>query len=234
MLHILHPTQITKVSTSKPLQKDTVIGGAVPLLVHQTLASRQQVLACASCWRFVGTAATQLAMLEGYSASTPPLRTATTNAALVAATTNKRRGRSEDTAGSTASGGTTSVVATGRSSALAAGTTALFSRRVAIARAPPSRLPDLPAEAEEEVAGQESKEKTEGAAAAEDPGRRQQQHEVEEDEEEEEGIGGVWMCKGGAPCDDVYCSAGCREAAQIAGHGLICFGGSEPGRYLTR
>ncbi|CAN0225369.1 unnamed protein product, partial [Discosporangium mesarthrocarpum] len=46
-------------------QKGVVVHLTTPLLVHQTLANRRQVLACANCNRFVGTAASQLAMLQG-------------------------------------------------------------------------------------------------------------------------------------------------------------------------
>eukprot|EP00752_Nemacystus_decipiens_P010328 g9200.t1 len=47
-----------------------------------------------------------------------------------------------------------------------------------------------------------------------------------------EGVGGIWRCGGGSPCDEVYCSARCRAVALVGGHGLICLGGSGPGSPL--
>lgn len=174
---------LTQVSTRNPLQKGVVVGAAAPLLVHQTLANREQVLVCASCHRFVGTPATQLAMLEGLSRWTA---TSTTN--------TKKRPRCGDAALDPVS-----PPAVDQAS----------SRRIAVACAPPSRLPDLPAAAKE---------------ATVEEGENGSQ------KDEEEGAGGVWRCKGGSPCDDVYCSDRCREAALVGGHGLICLGGSGPGR----
>ncbi len=184
-----HPPQV---STSKRLQKGVVVGGAAPLLVHQTLANQEEVLVCACCHRFVGTPATQLAMIEGLSRSNPSR--VTTNAAR----TTKRR-RYGDAGADT--GGPLPPADAAPSS----------SRRAAVARAPPSRLPDLP-------------------ALHPTQGRRGGAGEAADAEGEEEKLSGVWRCEGGAPCQDVYCSAGCREAARLAGHGLICIGGSEPGR----
>lgn len=50
-----------------------------------------------------------------------------------------------------------------------------------------------------------------------------------------EGVGeerdGCYRCDGGAPCDDVYCSTDCRADAVVAGHGLICAGGRDEGRW---
>lgn len=176
-------------STSKQLQKGAVVGEAAPLLLHQTLANREEVLVCACCHRFVGTPATQLAMVEGLSRSAPS-RVATN-----AARTKKRR-RCGDAGADT--GGPPPPADAALSS----------SRRAAVARAPPSRLPDLPAL--HPTQGRRGE-----AGAADGKGER---------------LSGVWRCEGGAPCEDVYCSVGCREAARLAGHGLICIGGSEPGR----
>lgn len=166
-----------------------VVGGAAPLLVHQTLANREQVLVCASCYRFVGTPATQLAMLDGLSRSTPSRSAANV-------TSTKKRRRCGD-----ASLGPASPPAVDAAS----------SRRIAIAGAPPSCLPDLPGLTKEADANVEVGEKESG---------------------KEKGEEKIWRCKGGAPCDDVYCSARCREAALAGGHGLICVGGSGPGRLV--
>lgn len=166
-----------------------VVGGAAPLLVHQTLANREQVLVCASCHRFVGAPATQLAMLEGFSR--PPPSRAASNATRI-----KKRGRWGD-----AGLGPHSPPAVDA---------AASSRRVAVACAPPSRLPDLPTTA-----------------------KRVEKEDQDEDQKDAgEGAGGIWKCKGGTPCDDMYCSAPCREAALVGGHGLICPGGSGPGRLV--
>lgn len=40
----------------------------------------------------------------------------------------------------------------------------------------------------------------------------------------------AFLCKGGLPCDDVFCSEACRAEAMAGGHRLICPGGSEEGR----
>lgn len=157
--------------------------------MHQTLANRERVLVCASCHRFVGNPATQLAMLEGLSRSTPSR--AATNALIT-----KKRRRCEDASG------------LGPASPPAAD--AASSRRIAVACTPTSRLPDLPAATKE-------------AHASEENG---------EEKEEKEGAGGIWRCNGGAPCDHVYCSTRCRQAALLRGHGLICLGGSGPGRLV--
>ncbi|CAN0436481.1 unnamed protein product, partial [Ectocarpus sp. 12 AP-2014] len=164
------------VSTNQPVEKAAVIGRAAPLLVHQTLANREQVLVCACCHRFVGTPATQLAMLEGLS------RADTTTASTSTTKSKKRRRSSDSPTANTAP-----------------------SRRSAVASAPPSHLPDLPT-FQTTPKGQE--------------------------EGEEQGRGEIWRCTGGAPCDDVYCSSGCQEAALTAGHGLICIGGSGEGSPL--
>jgi len=181
-----------QVSTSKQLQKGAVIGVSAPLLVHQTLANREEVLVCACCHRFVGTPATQLAMIEGLSRSTASRVTPNS-------TSVKKRRRCED-AGANISGPLAPADAVPSSS-----------RRAAVARAPRSRLPDLP-------------------ALHSTRGRRGEAGEAAEAEGKEEGLAVVWTCEGGAPCEDVYCSSECREAARLAGHGLICIGGSEPGR----
>ncbi|CAM9972358.1 unnamed protein product [Ectocarpus sp. 12 AP-2014] len=80
------------------------------------------------------------------------------------------------------------------------------SRRSAVASAHPSHLPDLPT-FQTTPKGQE--------------------------EGEEQGRGEIWRCTGGPPCDDVYCSSECQEAALAAGHGLICIGGSGEGRRVV-
>lgn len=160
----------------------------MPLLVHQTLANREQMLVCASCHRFVGTPATQLAMLEGFSLSTP-------SRAATDATSTKKRRRCGDAGlrpGSPPTAGAAS------------------SRRNTVARAALSRLPDLPVTTKEA--------KVEAG--------------VKKESYSEEGEGGIWRCKGGLPCDDVYCSAPCREASLVGGHGLLCLGGSGPGRLV--
>lgn len=136
--------------------------------MHQTLANREKVLVCACCHRFVGTPATQLAMLEGLS------RADTTTASTATAKSKKRRRSSDSPTANTAP-----------------------SRRIAVASATPSHLPGLP---------------------------------TFQEEGEEQGRLEIWRCTGGAPCDDVYCSSGCQEAALAAGHGLICIGGSGEGR----
>ena len=184
-MHVLPHQPLTQVSTRKPLQKGMVVEAAAPLLVHQTLANREQVLLCASCHRFVGTPATQLAMLEGFP------RGAVTSA--TNANTKKRR-RCGD-----AGPGPASPPAVDSAS----------SRRLEVARAPPSRLPDLPATTKK---------------------AKVEEGEDGSEEDEGQGVGGIWRCKGGSPCDDVYCSDRCREAALAGGHGLICLGGSGPGR----
>lgn len=132
---------------------------------------------CACCHRFVGTPATQLAMLEGLS------RADTTTASTSTTKSKKRRRSSDSPMANTAP-----------------------SRRSAVASAPPSHLPDLPT-FQTTPKGQE--------------------------EGEEQGRGDIWRCTGGAPCDDVYCSSGCQEAALAAGHGLICIGGSGEGRRVV-
>eukprot|EP00903_Cladosiphon_okamuranus_P010367 g9808.t1 len=197
------------VSTRKPVQKGTVIGGAAPLLVHQTLANREQVLVCASCHRFVGTPATQLAMLEGLSRPTPSRAAA--NASATSTSTKKRR-RCEDA---------------GLGPATPPGVYPASFRRIAIAGAPPSCLPDLPSLTKEATSTA-----TATANVAVEVEAEVGEKESEEDRGEEDGVGGVWRCKGGAPCDDVYCSVRCREAALVGGHGLICLGGSGPGSPL--
>lgn len=64
----------------------------------------------------------------------------------------------------------------------------------------------------------------------------EEEEEGKEEEEErqerggEEESGGCYRCRRGAPCDDLYCSVVCRDAALVGGHGLICVGGSEEGR----
>lgn len=100
------------------------------------------------------------------------------------------------------------------------------SRRIAVTNAPPSHLPDLPPlpPKPNEEEGQEHREQRREAEAVVPSGPQM------DGEGHEEVRAGVFRCKGGVPCDDVYCSTGCRESALAAGHGLICIGGSEEGR----
>ncbi|CAM9664192.1 unnamed protein product [Scytosiphon promiscuus] len=201
------------VSTRPAIEKGTVVGRAAPLLVHQTLANREQVLVCASCHRFVGTPAAQLAMLEGI----PPQASTGTITGISANAKKRRR-----VAGSVEGGGANSI--SGLPSAGRA-----QPRRIAVARASPGRLPGLPPLLAEPNGKEAPKQRGQRRAMA---GTGVPSASQIDGEDHEEVRAGIFRCTGGAPCDDVYCSAGCRESALAAGHGLICIGGSEGGSPL--
>lgn len=195
-----------------------------------------QVLVCATCHRFVGTEATQLAMLEGLPRNT--------SANLRGKKKRSRDGGSGDPGsnGESESGGTARRAYSSPSSATAVAATP--SRRLAVAEAPCSDLPDLPA-----LTGVSSGQNGSMSSSACDGGANSTPAAgvtagddaamlggtaVDAVGCSREGVGeergGCYRCDGGAPCDDVYCSTGCRADAVVAGHGLICAGGRDEGR----
>lgn len=117
------------------------------------------------------------------------------------------------------------------------------SRRIAIAEAPASLLPALPClrtKQEMEVRG-EVRQNTESTRAeggdneafrngGGGAGGRVDRADVDGGVDAGDGAGGGLRCECGAPCDEVYCSVGCRHAAAVGGHGLICVGGHNEGR----
>lgn len=210
-----------------------------------------QVLVCASCHRFVGSEATQLAMVDGLPRVNPG------HAAAVATTSTDVTPKKRRLSGRGGGDRSTGVVDMQARLAPKNGR----SQRAAIADAQPSQLPDLPMLGSEESPGVNKLSSTangeheggdgsgESAAAArrvsDPPGVSAGCAPSREGLTANGGIdglggagkrrrkgGGGYPCERGAPCDDMYCSVGCREAALAAGHGLICFGGTEEGRFV--
>lgn len=280
--------------------------------VHIAIFETKQVLICASCHRFVGTEATQLAMLQGLPLQGSKYPSHTANGSSFSspgfASTKKKRRNNRTGNSSNDSSNKNDKSSSERMREMAVVGSSTRSRRIAIAQALPSDLPDFPVLLPQRdnddggnggrgdgsspsiekgsggmlifpgggvssaqlpvlpvsggVVSQESRcTNTEDNSAPSNcssrgGGEEEGDHDVgccrdngddmyvEEEGragEAEEGGGresssgsGGWECEGGAPCDDVYCSVRCREAAKVAGHGLICIGGKEAGRYTNR
>lgn len=109
------------------------------------------------------------------------------------------------------------------------------SRRLSVASAPISGLPNLPRPGAKNYVNDRTGEKTGGSTSSNDDGGDRNSRDggeitvvVREEGEEER----VYRCEQGAPCDEVYCSVRCRRMALEAGHALICVGGGGEGRWV--
>lgn len=167
---------------------------------------------CAFCHRFVGTEATQLAMLQGRNLAYSDSEI----------TRKQKRLRTEfpSSKGSIRGGDSienrANVV---RHRSWSTGGDNRQFRRLLVASAPISDLPSLPHPSAKKahIVGRIGEKK--GGGNDDGGGVTVAVREV-------------YRCERGAPCDEVYCSVRCRRMALETGHALICVGGSGEGRWV--
>lgn len=172
---------------------------------------------CALCHRFVGTEATQLAMLQGLDLQGRNVAYSESEI-----TRKQKRLRTDfPSSRSSIRGGDctenrSNVV---RHRSWSTGRDARQSRRLLVASAPMSDLPSLPHPNTKKAHIVDRSGEKKGSSNGDRGGITVAMREV-------------YRCERGAPCDEVYCSVRCRRMALEAGHALICVGGSGEGRWV--